>query len=121
MADVEVEKKAEIPTMFTSAKKNVTIKLASKDKKDINRVAREFYEFVQSFDRSVEVPVIVPTEEACFTTRKSPCGNGTATFSRIKLRVYQRLFKISANDEELGSVIEFLKNSHVDAQFELNH
>lgn len=117
MVDAVLSKKDEIATQIPGVLKNITITMCSTDKKTINRSGKEFYEFVGEFDNSREMPTILPVQEACLTTRKSPCGNGTATFSRYKLRVYQRLFKLSVYDKDITSIVEFLKNSPVDVLF----
>lgn len=115
-----IEKKEETPTIELGEVRNMTITLSGTDRKVINKFSREFYEFVLKFDPSVKEPMILPTAEAVFTTRKSPCGNGTATFSKHTLRVFQRVFDISIHDKNVTTVTEFLKNSTVDAQLKLN-
>lgn len=117
MNAVAMEKKDDISIQNSGSIKNITISMFSADKKTINRVAKEFYEFAAEHDSRRELPIIPKVKEACLTTRKSPCGNGTATFSRYKLRVYERIFKLAVYDSGISSIIEFLKNSPVDVQF----
>jgi len=117
MVDTVLSKKEEIAVQVPGMLKSITITMCSTDKKTINRTAREFYEFVGEFDGSRGMPTILPLQEACLTTRKSPCGNGTATFSRYKLRVHQRLFRLSVYDKDITAIVEFLKNSPVDVLF----
>lgn len=120
MNAVAIEKKEDIIEENLGELRSITISLSSTDKKGINRAAKEFYDFVKTMDESAEEPTILPVEEACFTTRKSPCGNGTATFSRVKLRVYQRIFNLSVHDKEISRIVEFLKSSSADAQLKMN-
>lgn len=117
MVDAAVEKKEEISVQNPGSLKSISITMYSTDKKTMNRTAKEFYDFVGEYDSTCETPTILPVQEACFTTRKSPCGNGTATFSRVKLRVFQRLFRLSVYDKDVTAIVEFLKNSPVDVQF----
>ena len=119
MVDVSMEKKEEIAVQNPGSLKNISITMCGTDKKIMNRTAKEFYDFVTEYDSACEMPVILPVQEACFTTRKSPCGNGTATFSRVKLRIFQRLFKLSVYDKDVTAIVEFLKNSPVDVQFKI--
>ncbi len=112
-----ISKNEDIPVDLSNNVRNISIIMAHTTKKLINRTSREFYDFVSKFDTLKQLPIILPVEEACLTTRKSPCGNGTATFSRYKLRVYQRLFKLSIADKDITSIVEFLKHSPVDVQF----
>ncbi|ELA42904.1 uncharacterized protein VICG_00219 [Vittaforma corneae ATCC 50505] len=115
-----VDKKEEIPTIDLGEVRNITITLSGTDRKIMNKFSKEFYDFIQKFDPSAKEPVILPTAEAVFTTRKSPCGNGTATFSKHTLRVFQRKFDLTAHDKNITRVAEFLKNSTIDAQLKVN-
>lgn len=118
--DSILEKKDEMNPTNLGELRNLTITLSGTDRKAINRFSREFYEFALKFDSSVEEPVIVPTVEAVFTTRKSPCGNGTATFSKHCLRVCQRVFDLNIHDKNIAKVFEFLKTTSVDANIKMN-
>lgn len=121
MVDVAMmEKKEGAGYQPTGEVQRATLCLYSTDKRSINKTAKEFYEMALEFDPSLAEPVILPIEEACLTTRKSPCGNGTATFSRVKLRVYKRRFEVSTDKESFAKLIEFLKNSPVDTDIKMN-
>lgn len=117
---IVIEKKDEVVTTSLGEIRSITIMLSGTDRKIMNRFSREFHEFVLKFDVNAKQPIIIPTEEAVYTTRKSPCGNGTATFSRHTLRVYQRKFDLSVHDANITKIVEFLKNSLVDAQLKMN-
>ena len=44
-------------------------------------------------------PVRLPTKILHITTRKSPCGNGTATWDRFEMRIHKRLIDLHAPSE----------------------
>ncbi|KAI5169557.1 small subunit ribosomal protein S20e [Pancytospora epiphaga] len=117
MESVLVDKKEDIPTEHLGSLKKISVTLRGMDNKVMNRIAREFFEFVKKYDDMIALPVILPIQEASFTTRKSPCGNGTATFSRVRLRVYQRKFSLNIYDRDTAAVVDFLKGLPVDVQF----
>ena len=119
MVDTMASKMSALSTQDQGELRKVVAIMSGTDKKVINWVAREFYEFAISHGAFCEQPIILPVEEAQLTTRKSPCGNGTATFSRYKLRVHQRLFKLSVYDREFASVVDFLKQLSVDVQLKI--
>ncbi|KAM0681738.1 Rps10p [Glugoides intestinalis] len=120
MADT-IEMKENSQTIDVGESRNITIILREKSKDIINRFSREFYNFVLKLDNTVKEPTILPTAEAVFTTRKSPCGNGTATFSKHSFRVYQRQFDLNANDKDITRIADFLKSSGIfDAQLKVN-
>lgn len=115
-----IDKKDEVATVNPGELRNITIVLSGTDRRAMNKFSREFYDFVLKFDPSAKEPAILPTAEAIFTTRKSPCGNGTATFSKHTLRVSQRKFDLSAHDNNITRIAEFLKSGNVDAQLKVN-
>jgi len=119
MVDAVYEKKEDIISVNEGSLRKVAIRLSSIDKKEINRTTRELYDYAATMSQDIELPIIYPVEEACFTTRKSPCGNGTATYSRIKLRVHQRQFNLMLTDNDISNVLEFLNNSPVQAYLDL--
>jgi len=50
-------------------------------------------------------PIPLPTKRMKITTRKSPCGDGTATFDRFEMRVHKRIIDIPAEDRVLHPII----------------
>ena len=118
--DTLLDKKDEINVANLGELRSITVTLSGTDRKAINRFSKEFYESALKFDSSVTEPVILPTAEAVFTTRKSPCGNGTATFSKHCLRVFQRVFNLKIHDKNIAKVFEILKGTSVDANIKMN-
>lgn len=115
-----VEKKEDFTDSSMQEIRGISIVLSGTDRKYINKFSREFFEFSSKLDSTTKEPLILDTAEAIFTTRKSPCGNGTASFSRHTLRVHQRKFDLNLNDSSISKVLEFLKNSNLDAQIKMN-
>lgn len=50
-------------------------------------------------------PIPLPTKRLKVTTRKSPCGDGTATFDRFEMRVHRRILEIPAEDRILHPIM----------------
>ena len=50
-------------------------------------------------------PVPLPTKKLKVTTRKSPCGDGTATFDRFEMRIHKRIIDLPANDRVLHAIM----------------
>ena len=46
-------------------------------------------------------PIPLPTRRMKVTTRKSSCGDGTATFDRFEMRVHKRIIDMPAQDRVL--------------------
>lgn len=113
------EKKDDLIVEDLGEVRNIVVNLSTTDKKDINESARSFYEYVKELKEEVSVPEIVPTDEAVFTCRKSPCGNGTATFVRHTMRVYQRKFVLKIHDKNITKITSFLKEIPARAQIQM--
>ena len=50
-------------------------------------------------------PIPLPTRKMKITTRKSPCGDGTATFDRFEMRVHKRILDLPAEDRILHQIM----------------
>ena len=46
-------------------------------------------------------PVRIPTKHLRITVRKSPCGNGTATFDRYEMRIHKRVLYLECTRSDI--------------------
>jgi len=83
----------------------VRIKLASVDIGNLNEVCRTIKEIASASGIVISGPIPLPTKRLKITTRKSPCGNGTATFDRFEMRIHKRIIDLPANDRVLHSIM----------------
>ncbi|MEI6849511.1 MAG: 30S ribosomal protein S10 [archaeon] len=83
----------------------VRIKLASIDIGALNPVIASIKEITDKAGVVVRGPIPLPTRHLKVTTRKSPCGNGTATFDRFEMRVHRRIIDIPAEDRVLHPIM----------------
>ncbi len=83
----------------------VRIKLASVDIDALNSICSTIRDIAVKAGIAIAGPIPLPTKRLKITTRKSPCGNGTATFDRYEMRVHQRVLDLPANDRVLHSVM----------------
>ncbi|MEM4336517.1 MAG: 30S ribosomal protein S10, partial [Candidatus Woesearchaeota archaeon] len=67
------------------------IKLASTSIDKINQVCNYIKEISEKTGVDMRGPIPLPTKKLKVTTRKGPCGNGTATWERYEMRVHKRL------------------------------
>ena len=61
----------------------------------------------------------MPTKRFKVTTRKSPCGNGTATFDRFEMRIHNRVIDFPANDRVLHSIMRIQIPRSVNIKIEM--
>ena len=50
-------------------------------------------------------PIPLPTKKLRITARKSPCGNGKASFDNFEMRIYKRIIDLPMNDRVLHSIM----------------
>ena len=84
----------------------VRIKLQSVDIDKLNEVIGRIREIADSVGIPISGPIPLPTKRLKVTTRKSPCGDGTATFDRFEMRVHRRVIDIPAEDRILHPIMK---------------
>jgi small subunit ribosomal protein S10 len=81
------------------------IKLASSDINKINEVCSYIKDIVDKTGVEIRGPVPLPTKKLKVTTRKGPCGNGTATWERYEMRIHKRLIDLGVDERALRLVM----------------
>jgi len=81
------------------------IKLASSDINKINEVCSYIKDIVDKTGVEIRGPVPLPTKKLKVTTRKGPCGNGTATWERYEMRIHKRLIDLGIDERALRLVM----------------
>ena len=81
------------------------IKLASTDINKINDVCKYIKDIVDKTGVLMKGPIPLPTKKLKITTRKSPCGDGKATWDRFEMRVYKRLIDLGIDERTLRLVM----------------
>jgi small subunit ribosomal protein S10 len=84
----------------------VRIKLSSIDIEALNPVIESIKEITSRAGVVMRGPIPLPTRKMKVTTRKSPCGNGTATFDNFEMRVHRRVIDIPAEDRVLHPIMK---------------
>ena len=74
------------------------IHLTSTDIGRLEEVCRELKDIAVTTGVRVAGPIPLPTKHLKVPTRKSPCGEGTATWDRFEMRIHKRLLDIDANE-----------------------
>jgi small subunit ribosomal protein S10 len=83
----------------------VRIKLSSVDIDALNGICNNIKDIADKAGVMISGPIPLPTRKLKITTRKSPCGNGTATFDRFEMRVHKRVIDMPGNDKVLHSIM----------------
>ncbi len=81
------------------------IKLASIEIGKINQVCADIKEIASKTGVDLRGPIPLPTKKLKVATRKSPSGEGKATWERYEMRVHKRLIDIGADERTLRLVM----------------
>lgn len=72
---------------------------------DLNKICNEIAEIAGRLGIPISGPIPLPTKKLKINTRKSPCGNGTATFDNYEMRIHSRIIDLPADDRVLHAVM----------------
>ncbi len=81
------------------------IKLASINVDMLNQVCTAIKDIAIKSGVLVRGPIPIPTKKLKITTRKSPCGDGKATFDHWEMRIHKRIIDVSVNERVLHSIL----------------
>ena len=83
----------------------VRIKLQSVEIDKLNDVIDRIKTIASGAGLPISGPIPLPTKRLKVCTRKSPCGDGTATFDRFEMRIHKRVVDLPANDKILHNIM----------------
>lgn len=81
------------------------IKLACTEIEKINSVCKYIGEISAKTGVTMRGPIPLPTKTLKLTTRRSPCGDGKATWQRFEMRVHKRLIDLGVDERALRLVM----------------
>ena len=97
----------------------VRIKLNSTDIEMLNSICDSIRGIAKKSGIVVRGPVPLPTKKLKITTRKSPCGDGTATFDRFEMRIHKRLIDLPSNEKVLHHIMRLQVPKSVNIKIEM--
>ncbi|MBU1129538.1 MAG: 30S ribosomal protein S10 [Nanoarchaeota archaeon] len=97
----------------------VRIKLNSTDIGMLNNICESIQDLAKKAGIAISGPVPLPTKRLKVTTRKSPCGDGTATFDRFEMRIHKRLIDLPANEKVLHHIMRMKVPKSVNIKIEM--
>ena len=84
---------------------SVRVKLNSTDIGMLNHICNSIGEMAKKSGIVIRGPIPLPTKTLKITTRKSPCGDGTATFDKFEMRIHKRIIDLPANEKILHNIM----------------
>tara|TARA_Y100000034_G_scaffold74948_1_gene90019 strand:- start:69 stop:377 length:309 start_codon:yes stop_codon:yes gene_type:complete len=84
----------------------VRVKLSSTDIEMLNHICNSINEMAKKSGVVIRGPIPLPTKRLKVTTRKSPCGDGTATFDKYEMRIHKRIIDLPENEKVLHNIMK---------------
>lgn len=81
------------------------IKLASTKIEQLNEVCSAIQDIAEKTGVEIRGPIPLPTKKLKVTTRKSPDGEGKASWERYEMRIHKRLVDLSIDERALRLVM----------------
>ena len=86
---------------------------------DLNKICSQISDIASKLGVPISGPIPLPTKKLKITTRKSPCGDGTATFDRYEMRIHKRLIDLPANEKVLHHIMRLKIPKSVNIKIEM--
>ena len=81
------------------------INIASTDIEKVNQVCNYIKDIAEKTGVNLRGPIPLPTQKLKVTTRKSPSGEGKATWERYEMRIHKRLMDLAVDERALRLVM----------------
>ena len=81
------------------------IKIASTEIGKVNEICQYITDIADKTGVEIRGPIPLPTKKLKLTTRKSPDGEGKATWERYEMRVHKRIIDIGTNERALRLIM----------------
>ena len=94
----------------------IRITLTSRNVKNLEKVCKDLINGAKTKQLKAKGPVRLPTKILHITTRKSPCGNGTATWDRFEMRIHKRLIDLHSAPEVVKQITSISIEPGVDVE-----
>jgi len=81
------------------------INLASANIAELNEICDAIKDIAKKTKVKIAGPITLPTKKMKITTRKSPDGEGKASWERFEMRVHKRLIDLGVDERALRLVM----------------
>ena len=95
------------------------INLASADIDQLNEICSAIVDIANKTKVNVSGPIPLPTKKMKLTTRKSPDGEGKASWERYEMRVHKRLIDFGMDERALRLVMRVSIPDSVSVEIEM--
>ena len=95
------------------------IRLSGNDYKKVEEVCNEIKNIAERTGVELHGPIPLPTRRLVVPVRKTPCGDGSATWDRWEMRRHKRLIDIEADERALRQLMRIQIPDGIHIEIEL--
>jgi len=95
------------------------IRLTSIDFEKLEEVCGELRAIAEKTGVKITGPIPLPTKRLRVPVRKTPCGEGTATWDKWEMRIHKRLIDIDAEERAMRRIMRIRVPEEVYVSIEL--
>ena len=95
------------------------ITLASPNIERINEVCGSIVDIAKKTKVKINGPIPMPTKRLKITTRKSPCGDGKASFDNFEMRIHKKLIDLGVDERALRLIMRVSLPESVSIEIQL--
>lgn len=95
------------------------IKLSGSDHKKVDEVCVQVKDIVKKTGVDMSGPVPLPTKRLRVPVRKSPSGDGTATWDHWEMRIHKRVIDVEADERTMRQIMRVKVPDGVNIEIEL--
>ena len=95
------------------------LKLASCDIDRLNQICASIKDIADKTKVKMSGPITLPTSKLRLNTRRSPCGNGKASWEKFEMRIHKRLIDLGINERALRLIMRVPIPKDVSIEIEL--
>jgi len=95
------------------------IRLTSTDFEKLEEVCTELRAIAEKTGVKITGPIPLPTKRLRVPVRKTPCGEGTATWDKWEMRIHKRLIDIDAEERAMRRIMRIRVPEEVYVSIEL--
>ncbi|ADP77442.1 SSU ribosomal protein S10P [Methanothermus fervidus DSM 2088] len=95
------------------------IKLTGTDPKKLEYVCEQVKKIAERTGAEMSGPIPLPTKRLVVPTRKSPDGEGSATWEKWEMRIHKRLITVEADERTMRQIMKVSVPDNVNIEIEL--
>lgn len=114
VAPTNIAKKQGLEVSEKKTIHKIRITLMAKDLKSLEKVCEDLVKEAKKKNLKVKGPVRLPTKILRLVTRKSPCGEGTDTYSHFEMKIHKRIIDLQTSSEDVKDITSISIEPNVD-------